>query len=207
MLSSFIFIHRMEDCHSVLSRAPIRLVTNPRDMIVLLIVLLLNFFHFLRLAWKDGQWRKLKPSLSNSHNALLSILCHLFYFCQPDWLLRVVDKGLGTLQHALEGVAGHAESERSYEVCVCWYTYCILIRNQHTVYNSLPLVLKNIYWIGHAACARFAQLVRSPTANQKVSSSIPGLVESWTLGALSPHRPWTGMLSRCSSLWMFYRGT
>ena len=57
-------------------------------------------------------------------------------------------------------------------------------------------------------CARLAQLVRSLTANQKVPGSIPGLVEGWTLGdLLSPHRPWTGMLNRWSSLATFYRGT
>ena len=50
-------------------------------------------------------------------------------------------------------------------------------------------------------CARLAQLVRSLTSNQKVPGSIPGLVEGWTLGdLLSPHRPWTGTLSRWSSL-------
>ena len=57
-------------------------------------------------------------------------------------------------------------------------------------------------------CARLARLVRSLTTNQKVPGSIPDLVEGWTLGDfLSPHRPWTGTLSRWSSLSTFYRGT
>ena len=56
--------------------------------------------------------------------------------------------------------------------------------------------------------ARLAQLVRSLTANQEVPGSIPGLVEGLNLGdLLSPHRPWTGTLSRLSSLSTFYRGT
>ena len=56
-------------------------------------------------------------------------------------------------------------------------------------------------------CARLAQLVRSLTANQEVPGSIPGLVEGWTLGdLLSPFCPWTGTLSRWSSLSTFYRG-
>ena len=68
------------------------------------------------------------------------------------------------------------------------------------------------YWnkrkFNKAVCARLAQLVRSLTVNLKVSGSIPGLVEGWTLGdLLSPHRPWTGTLSRWSSLSTFYRET
>ena len=57
-------------------------------------------------------------------------------------------------------------------------------------------------------CARLAQLVRSLTANQEVRGPIPGLVEGRTLGdLLSLHHPWTGMLSRWSSLSTFYPGT
>ena len=57
-------------------------------------------------------------------------------------------------------------------------------------------------------CTRLAQLVRSLTANQKVPGSIPSLVEGLTLGDfLSPHRLWTGTLSRWSSLPTFCRGT
>ena len=56
--------------------------------------------------------------------------------------------------------------------------------------------------------ARLAQLVRSLTANQEVPGSIASLVKDWALGdLLSPHRPWTGTLSRWSSLSTFYRGT
>ena len=57
-------------------------------------------------------------------------------------------------------------------------------------------------------CARLAQSIRSLTANQEVPGSIPGLVEGLNLGdPLSPHRPWTGTLSRWFSLSTFYRGT
>ena len=56
--------------------------------------------------------------------------------------------------------------------------------------------------------ARLAQLtlVGSLTSNQEVRGLIPGLVEGWTLSnLLSPHRPWTGTLSRWSNLSAFYR--
>ena len=67
----------------------------------------------------------------------------------------------------------------------------------------------DLMWlVGKSVCARLAQLVKSLTANWEVPGSIPGLVERWTLGdLLSPHRPWTGTLSRWSSLSTFYRGT
>ena len=59
-------------------------------------------------------------------------------------------------------------------------------------------------------CAKLAQLVRSLNVNQKVPSSIPGMVEGWILGdLLLPHHLWTGTLSRWStcSLSTFYRET
>ena len=57
-------------------------------------------------------------------------------------------------------------------------------------------------------CARLAQLVISLAANQKVPSSIPGLVECRTLRDLfSPHRPLTGTSSRwCSFLKCYHSG-
>ena len=83
----------------------------------------------------------------------------------------------------------------------------IVVNDEHTPASYIRSIFGRFAYcymlensLGHWRSARLAQLVRSLTTNQKVPGLIPGLVEGWTLGdLLSPHRPWTGTLSRWSS--------
>ena len=77
----------------------------------------------------------------------------------------------------------------------CWYIQLTLW------FSPIIIVLEGDQLFHVGKCARLAQFVGSLTANQKVPVSIPSLVEDWFLGNfLSSHRPWTGTLSRWSSL-------
>ena len=90
------------------------------------------------------------------------------------------------------------EFKESVRVLKILKIFCLLIERLSR-YRWFHLLVQELQ--PHIVCARLAQLVRSLTANQEVPGSSSGLVEGWTFGdLLSPHRPWTGSLSRWSSL-------
>ena len=61
-----------------------------------------------RLQWKNGQWQRSRIALKDPFNALLSILLRIFYDSKSEWLMRMVEKGMDTIQLA--------ESDESTEV-------------------------------------------------------------------------------------------
>ncbi|XP_032221554.2 uncharacterized protein LOC116603961 [Nematostella vectensis] len=47
-----------------------------------------------RLEWRDGQWVKSHKAQEDPHNAFLSLLCHVVYSAEPDWLMNIRGQGL-----------------------------------------------------------------------------------------------------------------
>ena len=113
------------------------------------------------------------------------------------------------LPHCIECRRG-AELKIWDNLMVTWTKTDVLwLLIQVTFYTSIPM--EKYSWMAKLQvgtcceliwmCARLAQFVRSLSTNQQSLGSIHSPVECLTSGdLLSPHRPWTGTLSRWSSL-------
>lgn len=51
-----------------------------------------------RIDWRSGRWQRSKLALKDPYNAMLNILLRMFYESKSDWLVKSVEKGIGTIR-------------------------------------------------------------------------------------------------------------
>jgi len=53
-----------------------------------------------RLEWRNGQWKRSRIALKDPFNALLNILLRIFCDSKSEWLMKMVERGMDTIQLA-----------------------------------------------------------------------------------------------------------
>ena len=51
-----------------------------------------------RIDWRSSRWQRSKLALKDPYNAMLNILLRMFYESKSNWLVKSVEKGIGTIR-------------------------------------------------------------------------------------------------------------